>query len=198
MKWGGLVSKAAERGHLASTRRNCRTRADHGRDTSRSRRWPGLGPAKRVVEFLAHDGSAEDDIPDKATRWRTVVGPLFGEIWPLDARLRGKSTTRNFVLMALECGDAFPEAVETILDFIVPYELYVLQHSLRFEQHHSDLLWRYPLAFVNLANALIDPALFRVPSDLGTFLQECTAADPNVVRDPAYIRLHGLRRQQNA
>jgi hypothetical protein len=80
----------------------------------------------------------------------------------------------------------------------VPYELYAIEHSLRLEQHHSDLLKRYPLAFVKLANALIDPAAFRVPNDLGRFLQEGAAADPDVVRDPAYVRLHGLRRQRNA
>jgi hypothetical protein len=176
--------------------------AEYQLTTAEIRRALTVGPesARKNVSWNLWRmmGSVEEDIPDKATRWRTVVGPLFREIWPLDARLHGESATRNFVLMALECGEAFPEAVEAILDFIVPYELYAIEHSLRLEQHHSDLLRRYPLAFIKLVNALIDPALFRVPSDLGTFLQECVAADLQIVQDPAYMRLHGLRRQRNA
>jgi hypothetical protein len=194
----GLVSKLLSVGiwHQRSES------AEYELTTAEIRRALTVGPssARRNVSWNLWRmmGSAEEDIPDKAARWRTIVGPQFREIWPLDARLRSKSTTRNFVLMALECGDAFPEAVEAILDFIVPYELYAIAHSLRLEQHHSDLLRRFPSAFAKLANALIDPAVFRVPNDLGTLLQECVAADPNIVQDPAFIRLHGLRRERNA
>ena len=80
----------------------------------------------------------------------------------------------------------------------MPYRLYQIAHSLRLEPGHGDLVRRYPLAFVKLANALIDPALFAVPDDLAVLLQECVAADPAVANDPAYIRLYGLRRQRNA
>ena len=59
-------------------------------------------------------------------------------------------------------------------------------------------LRRYPLAFVKLANALIDPELFPIPSDLASLLQESLAADPNIADHDAYIRLYGLRRQRNA
>ncbi|WP_168197930.1 SIR2 family protein [Pseudolabrys sp. FHR47] len=156
----------------------------------------------RMMGKPDQEGSDEEDAGtapiDRPTRWRTIIGPLFQSIWPLDARLRSESTTQNLVLMALETEDAFPEAVEAILDVIVPYELYQLSHSLRLESKHSELVRRYPLSFVRLANALIDPAAFRVPSDLAGFLQECAAADPTVVNDPAYVRLNGLRRQRNA
>jgi hypothetical protein len=143
-------------------------------------------------------GDAESEPADKATRWRDVVGPLFRDIWPLDARLRSESTTRNLVLMAQECEGAFPEAVEAILDVIVPYELHQIAHSLRLEDNHSKLVREYPLAFLKLANALIDPAAFPVPNDLAAVLQECQAADSAVANDPAYVRLYGLRRLRNA
>jgi hypothetical protein len=135
---------------------------------------------------------------DKATRWRDVAGPLFAGIWPLDARLRSTDTSRNLVLMAEECEEAFPEAVDAILDLIVPYELHQLSTTLRLENKHSDLVRQFPLAFVKLVNALVDPTLFAVPGDLGSFLQECLAADPAIAEHPAYIRLNGLRRQRSA
>jgi hypothetical protein len=143
-------------------------------------------------------GDAKGEPADKATRWRNVVGPLFRDIWPLDARLRSKSATRNLVLMAQECEGAFPEAVEAILDVIKPYELYQIAHSLGLEDKHRELVGQYPVAFVKLANALIDPAAFPVPTDLATLLQECLAADPAVANEPAYVRLYGLRRLRNA
>jgi hypothetical protein len=155
---------------------------------------------RMMADARNENGGQQDDgtISDKQTRWRTVVGPLFQSIWPLDARLRSKGTSQNLIQMALECEDAFPEAVDAILDVIVPYQLYQISHSLRLEDKHSDLVRRHPLAFLKLTNALIDPAAFPVPNDLAGLLDECRAADPAVARDPAYSRLHGLSRQRSA
>ncbi|WP_453999997.1 SIR2 family protein [Afipia felis] len=146
------------------------------------------------------DGEEEDGgaVPDKATRWRTIVAPLFNAIWPLDVRLRSKNTSQNLVYMALECEDAFPEAVDAILDVIVPYQLYQISHSLRLKDKHGDLVRQYPLAFVKLVNAIVDPTAFPVPADLAALLEECRSADPAIVQDPAYLRLRGLSRQRGA
>jgi hypothetical protein len=143
-------------------------------------------------------GQAEGEPRDRARRWREVVGPLFAEIWPLDARLRSKNTTTNLVLMTLECEAAFPEAVDAVLDVIEPFQLYQISIELGLEQKHRELVSQCPLAFIKLVNALVDPALFAVPTDLGGFLQECLEADSTVANDPAYIRLNGLRRQRGA
>jgi hypothetical protein len=48
--------------------------------------------------------------------------------------------------------------------------------------------------FLRVANALIDPAVHPVPSDLSEFLDACIAADEGVVAESAYVRLDGLRR----
>ncbi len=144
------------------------------------------------------DGEARADSLDRAARWRTVIGPLFRAMWPLDARLRTKSASQNLTNMALECGDSFPEAVEAILDVLVPYQIYLMAHTFGMQAHHSDLVRQHPLAFLKLVNAVIDPIAFPVPSDLGSFLDECIEVEPDVARDPAYVRLHGLRRQRSA
>jgi hypothetical protein len=141
---------------------------------------------------------SDDKIADKAAHWRDFVKPLLQGIWPLDARARGKGTSERLVLMALECGSALPDAVESILDFVVPYQFSSLTHALRLEKRHQDLFREYPDAFLRLANAIIDPDVFQVPNDLPKFLEECIALDPALENDPAYIRLYGLRRRQNA
>jgi hypothetical protein len=128
-------------------------------------------------------------------RWEQIIGPLFRNIWPLDANLREEESSRNLVLMALSCEDAFPGAVETILDFVLPYQLYLLTHSLRLEPEHDRLVQAFPRPFLRLVNALVDPAIYPVPGDLGEFLQECSRLDPAITADPIYIRLFGLSRQ---
>jgi hypothetical protein len=52
-------------------------------------------------------GDADGRPVDKAERWRTVAGPLFRDIWPLDARLRAEETSRNLVFMALSARELF-------------------------------------------------------------------------------------------
>jgi hypothetical protein len=69
---------------------------------------------------------------------------------------------------------------------------------LSLEGRHRELARQYPVAFVKLTNALIDPAVFPVPNDLAELLQDCVVANPAVESDPAYVRLYGLRRQRNA
>jgi hypothetical protein len=142
--------------------------------------------------------SEEGEPADKGERWRTLIGPFFKDIWPLDARLRDRHTSKNLVLMALECDSEFPDAVDAITDVIEPYELYSLDGSLRLERSHSELVPRFPQAFVKLLNGLIDPAKFPVPEDLAATLQQCVAAEPAIENDLNYIRLYALRRRRGA
>lgn len=147
---------------------------------------------------LWHWMSEEQGPTDKGERWRTLIGPFFRDIWPLDARLRDRHTSQNLVLMALECDSEFPDAVDAIADVVAPYELYSLDSSLRLEQKHSELVPRFPRAFVKLLSAVIDPAEFPVPEDLAVSLQQCVEAEPGIENDPNYIRLHALRRRRGA
>lgn len=142
--------------------------------------------------------SDEGETPDKGERWRTLIGPFFKDIWPLDARLRDRHISQNLVLMALECDSEFPNAVDAIADVVAPYELYSLDGSLRLERSHSELVLRFPHAFVKLLNALIDPTQFAVPEDLAATLQQCVEAEAGLETDPNYIRLYALRRRRAA
>jgi hypothetical protein len=152
--------------------------------------------AARLLWLEMDDGQGQPT--DKAVRWRQIVGPLFRDVWPLDARFRDQQVSENLVMMTLECGDAFADAVETVIDFIVPYQLYLIAHSLRLQEEHDTLLREHPRAALKLAKALIDPAVYPVPNDLADFLQLCVEADPSVTAEPTYIRLFGLRRLQSA
>src|SRR5260370_680797 len=56
----------------------------------------------------------------KLARWRTVVGPVFQGIWPLDVELQTSAATFKLVQILLATGDAFPEAADIIIPFIRP------------------------------------------------------------------------------
>jgi hypothetical protein len=90
-------------------------------------------------------GEENAELPDRATRWRQFIGPFFRDVWPLDVALRSEETTRNLVMMALECAAVFPEAVDAILDLVVPYRLYQIAHSLRLQKEHDELVREHPL-----------------------------------------------------
>lgn len=156
------------------------------------------GRVRQSVAWHLWRRMSDGKIIDKAVHWRDLIKPVLIDIWPLDARTRERASSQKLVLMALECGDAFPDAVDTISDLIVPYELYGIDHGLRLEQQHQNVFLAHPRAFVRLVNKLVDPDQFPVPDDLPKFLQDCLHLDADIVDDPAYIRLYGLRRRLNA
>jgi hypothetical protein len=136
--------------------------------------------------------AAEGPPAERAEHWRNLFGPLFRDIWPLDAQLRDGHTSKNLISMALVTDTEFPDAVGSIIDFVVPYQLDLLAHSLLLEPEQNALISRYPRAFLRLVNALID---LPIPNDLGELLQKCANADPGCRNEPSYTRLFGLSRR---
>ena len=99
------------------------------------------------------------------------------------------------MFMALECGEAFPDAVEAICDVVVPYEVVTIAGWLQGQQSHRDATTGHPRAFLRLLNAVLSADAVAIPPDLGAVLDECLAATPSVRSDPAFVRLDALRRR---
>lgn len=57
---------------------------------------------------------------EKIERWRTIVGPVFQAIWPLDVELQSHRSTFKLVQILRATGDAFPEAADVIIPLIRP------------------------------------------------------------------------------
>jgi hypothetical protein len=151
-------------------------------------------PAAWYLKQLMSGGAPNE----KGVRWRQVVGPIFQEIWPLDARFRSEQISEHLLSVCLECGDAFDDAVNAVMDFVVPFRVFLLEDSFRLEEHHSDVVRGHPKSTLRLANAILDPVLYPVPNDLTEFLRFCLDGDPSVQSEASYKRLYGLRRQQGA
>jgi hypothetical protein len=55
---------------------------------------------------------------EKVERWRTVVGPVFQGMWPLDIELQTAASTFKLVQLLLATGVAFPQAANVIIPFV--------------------------------------------------------------------------------
>lgn len=176
--------------------------AEYLLDEQEIRRVLTVGPRSVLKNaawiFWRFMADAENEPRDKGERWRSVVGPLFKIVWPLGASLRSEEISQRLVDMATECQGEFPDAVDAIVDVVVPFRLYQISHSLRLEPHHKTLPREYPSAFLKLLNALIDPERHPIPTDLAEVLQECRDAKPDVANEATYRRLYGLRRLRGA
>jgi hypothetical protein len=144
---------------------------------------------------VARSGSRLGAPKDRVERWRQRIGPFFRDIWPPDAACRDAHVSHDLVLMALECQDAFAEAVAAIIDVIVPHNIFSVAMSLRAEDLHEDLPVRHPKAFLELLDAIVDPARAQPPRDLADVLSVCLSAEPNLVNAATYQRLHAIARR---
>jgi hypothetical protein len=76
---------------------------------------------ERALSSVAHRLAIEMEAAkpeEKVAKWRNVVGPVFGSIWPLDAELQSPGVTFSLVHILRGTGRAFPEAAEAIIPFI--------------------------------------------------------------------------------
>lgn len=134
--------------------------------------------------------------PERAIRWRSWLGPLFGAIWPLDADARDPATSRNLALMAMSCGDACAEAVEAVADFIVPFDIVTVDGWLRpFGQEPGAGV--SPHALLRLLDLALGPDPARIPLDLGPTLDGAVSSGGSAGLGDAFARLQRLRRRAN-
>jgi hypothetical protein len=76
-----------------------------------------------VLSAVAHRLANEmgEPTPDEGARqWRTIIGPVFKDIWPLDVELQSNASNFAFVQLLIATGDALWEAAEAIIPFIRP------------------------------------------------------------------------------
>jgi hypothetical protein len=71
----------------------------------------------RLTSELSGGTSAE-----RGMRWRTIIGPVFMSMWPLDVELQTSATTYKLAQLVRNTGDAFSEAADIIIPFIRPEE----------------------------------------------------------------------------
>ena len=86
---------------------------------------------------------------DRAVAWRTGIGPLLLEVWPRERSFREREFSQHFADLAIESGDAFPEALAQLLPHMSLLEghggTYVIGKSEapeKFPRETLILLWK--------------------------------------------------------
>ena len=144
------------------------------------------------------EGEKGDTAGDRGKRWTETFGPFFRDCWPQDVQCRDEATSKRLVNAAVVAGDAFEEAVRSILPVLVPFEMWNARVIWVHSESGAELPKRSPCVFVALLNTLIDPDKVRPPRDLGEVLALCLAAEPALATEPSYRRLHAISRSQSA
>ena len=52
--------------------------------------------------------------------WKDIIGPLHDAVWPRERRFLDPSVSQHFASLVVGAGDAFPEALEQLLPYLVP------------------------------------------------------------------------------
>ena len=98
------------------------------------------------------NGNAEE----RARIWQCVIDPWLEHYWPKEGARNTTETSEAMLRLLLECGDAFPMAVERFSDRMKPvagHRLYALKNS----QHVS----RHPDSVFRLLKHVVRPASFQ-------------------------------------
>jgi hypothetical protein len=126
---------------------------------------------------------------DKTNFWRTVVGPVFQALWPLDVELQTSASTFKLVQILCATGEAFPEAVDVILPFIQPDDP-GSQTTVYSIAEASDSLYKAaPSKMLDLIAAVVGEALPGSVYALGKALSRLRAIDPNLADTRKFQKL---------
>ncbi len=85
--------------------------------------------------------------------WRDTIGPWFAKAWPKRRQDRSPELSAHLAWMAMESGDAFPQAVAAIEDLLTPEK-----HSASLSRlmEKKDIIERYPDDVLTLVAGLVD------------------------------------------
>lgn len=91
----------------------------------------------------------EDLEGNKADSWRNHIRPLLSCIWPVEIALRDSRQAPHFAVLAIEAGDAFPEAFDWVAPYLEVSNDYMVTLAMRkseVPEHHPkkalSLLWK--------------------------------------------------------
>ena len=128
---------------------------------------------------------------ERAERWRTIVGPVFKAIWPLDVELHDHMSTFKLVQILKATGEAFPEAADIILPFIQPDDS--RSHSAIFSIAGAPeaLYVNAPAKMLDLIAAVVGEASPGSVFSLGEALSRVRESDPSLANTRKFQKLLG-------
>jgi hypothetical protein len=125
----------------------------------------------------------------KLVHWRTVVGPVFQAIWPLDVELQTSATTFKLVQILRATGEAFPEACDMIVPFIRPDDPRAHTTVFSITQAPDGLYEAAPSKMLDMIDAVVGEALPGSVYALGKALSRLREIDPKLADTRKFQKL---------
>lgn len=128
---------------------------------------------------------------EKLQRWRTIVGPVFEGIWPLDAELQTEASTFKLTQILLAAGEAFPLAANVIVPFIQPDNPERQIAIFSIGEAAEELYALSPSKMLELIAAVLGKASPGNAFALGKALSRIRALDPGLANTRKFQKLLG-------
>jgi hypothetical protein len=117
---------------------------------------------------------------ERATLWRTVVGPVFQAIWPLDFEMQTSASTFKLVQILCATEEAFPEAVDIALPFVRSDDPRSLTTVYSIAEAPDSLYRAAPDKMLNLIAAVVGEAAPGSVYGLDKALSRLRTIDPTL------------------
>jgi hypothetical protein len=147
-----------------------------------------------VSELSARDGSDPAASPEEL--FRQAAGPFLDRVWPQERSLATPGISRALADLPASCGEAFPEAVNAIERFLVPFDCWsMLDYGLFGETDGRAKLTNINTsdkaeAFLRLLDRTIGTTETAViPHDLSDALSQIRQAAPDLESTFPFRRL---------
>ncbi|WP_035584305.1 SIR2 family protein [Halomonas sp. TG39a] len=103
-----------------------------------------VGAAKFLNQWITYQFKG-----DPSTAWRSYIGPLLAKVWPRERMLRERELTPHFADLAVNSGEAFPEALNMLQPYLEISENQHVTHTIsktqipeNFPSETLALLWK--------------------------------------------------------
>jgi len=124
--------------------------------------------------------------------WQNRIQPYLKEIWPKSISVASRSIANSFARLCMAAGDAFPDAVFELRDWLVDAtQPDVTLHEFR-ETHLAE---RFPEAALSFLSAILVKNLPVLPENLRASLNAIATASLGLETDPRFERLNRFARQ---
>lgn len=126
--------------------------------------------------------------------WNGFGKRFIENAWPRELRFQTAETSRQFVNLAEEAGDFFPDVVGTTLPFLVPIEKYWSIYGLiaSIKRRPRRFPQRFPEATLSLIDKLVPENPLEKPYALDAALEMIAEAKPRLRRDERWLRLKNI------
>ena len=126
---------------------------------------------------------------ERAELWRTVIGPVFQAIWPLDIELQTSASTFKLVQILCATEEAFPEAVEVVLPFVRSDDPRSLTTIYSLAEAPDSLYKAAPEKMLSLIAAVVGEASPSSVYGLGKALSRLRTLDPTLAESRRFQKL---------